>query len=66
MTKCEKCGSKVFVVDETASYIEVDGEIVKKWAVGICITGIVSDAHILKSTKNTSIWMSCNQHAISL
>ena len=29
MTKCKKCGSKVFVVDETVSYIEVDGEIVK-------------------------------------
>jgi predicted nucleic-acid-binding Zn-ribbon protein len=30
VAKCKKCGSKVFVVDETASYIEVDGEIVKK------------------------------------
>jgi hypothetical protein len=29
MTICKKCGSKVFVVDETASYIEVNGEIVK-------------------------------------
>ena len=30
MTRCKKCGSKVFVVDETASYIEVNGEIVKQ------------------------------------
>ena len=34
MTRCKKCGSKVFVVDESASYIEVNGEIVKKVSSG--------------------------------
>ncbi len=27
--ECEKCGSKVFFVDETVTHVEVDGEIVK-------------------------------------
>ena len=29
MAICEKCKSKVFFVDETATYLEVDGEIIK-------------------------------------
>jgi predicted nucleic-acid-binding Zn-ribbon protein len=27
--RCEKCGSKVFFVDETVKHVQVDGEIVK-------------------------------------
>ena len=30
MTKCNKCGSKVFFVDDTSTYLEVDGELVKQ------------------------------------
>ena len=29
MKRCKKCGSKVFFIDETATYLEVDGEIIK-------------------------------------
>ena len=27
--KCKKCGSKVFLVDETVTHVQVDDEIVK-------------------------------------
>lgn len=30
MARCEKCGSKVFLVDETITHLEVDGEIIKQ------------------------------------
>ena len=30
MAKCNKCGSKVFFVDDTSTYLEVDGELVKQ------------------------------------
>jgi len=30
MVKCKKCGSKVFLVDETVTHLEVDGEIIKQ------------------------------------
>jgi len=26
---CEKCGSKLFLIDETCTHVEIDGEIVK-------------------------------------
>ena len=29
MTRCKKCGSKIFFVDETVTRLEVGGEIVK-------------------------------------
>lgn len=29
--KCKKCGSKVFLMDETVTHLEVDGEIVKTY-----------------------------------
>jgi DNA-directed RNA polymerase subunit RPC12/RpoP len=34
MAKCKKCGSKVFFVDREATYLEVDGEIVKELGSG--------------------------------
>ena len=34
MTKCPKCGSIVFFVDESTTYLEVDGEIIKELGVG--------------------------------
>lgn len=34
MTKCKKCGSKVFYVDETITHLEVGGEIVKELGSG--------------------------------
>ena len=30
MERCEKCGSRVFLVDETITHLEVDGETVKQ------------------------------------
>ena len=27
--RCEKCGSKIFFVDEVVTHVQVDGEIVK-------------------------------------
>ena len=27
--RCEKCGSKIFFVEETVTHVQVDGEIVK-------------------------------------
>ena len=30
MARCEKCGSKVFLVDETITHLEVGGEIIKQ------------------------------------
>ncbi len=29
--ECEKCGNKVFFVDETVTHLEVDGEIVQSY-----------------------------------
>ena len=34
MVKCEKCGSKIFYVDETATHLEINGEIGKQLASG--------------------------------
>jgi len=34
MTKCKKCGSTVFFVDETITHLEVDGETVKELGSG--------------------------------
>lgn len=34
MAKCEKCGSRVFLVDETITHLEVDGETVKELGSG--------------------------------
>ena len=30
--KCERCGSRVFLVDETVTHVQVDDEIVKSHA----------------------------------
>lgn len=30
MSICPKCGSRIFLVDETSTYLEVDGELVKQ------------------------------------
>jgi hypothetical protein len=30
MAKCKKCGSKVFFVDDTATYLEIDGELLRQ------------------------------------
>ena len=32
--RCEKCGSKIFLVDETITHLEIDGEIVKELGSG--------------------------------
>jgi hypothetical protein len=32
--KCKKCGSKIFLVDETITHLEIDGEIVKELGSG--------------------------------
>ena len=34
MTRCKKCGSRVFFVDETITHLEIDGEIVKQLGSG--------------------------------
>jgi len=34
MAKCEKCGGTVFLVDETCTYLEIDGEIFKQQGPG--------------------------------
>ena len=34
MARCEKCGSRVFLLDETITHLEVDGEIVKEFGSG--------------------------------
>ena len=34
MAKCEKCGSQVFLLDETVTHLEVGGEIVKELGSG--------------------------------
>jgi len=34
MPKCNKCGSQVFLVDETITHLEIDGEIVKELGTG--------------------------------
>jgi len=34
MSICPKCGSRVFFVDETSTYLEVDGEVVKQFGSG--------------------------------
>ena len=34
MPKCQKCGSKIFLVDETSTHLEGDGEIVKELGSG--------------------------------
>ena len=34
MPRCKKCESKIFLVDETITHIEVDGEIVKELGTG--------------------------------
>ena len=34
MPICKKCGSKVFLVDETITHLEIDGEIVKQLGSG--------------------------------
>jgi len=34
--KCDKCGSKVFLVDEITTHLEVDGEIVKSYTGDLC------------------------------
>ena len=34
MPKCEKCGSRIFLVDETITHLEIDGEIVKELGTG--------------------------------
>ena len=31
MPRCEKCGSRVFLVDETVTHLEVNGEFVKQY-----------------------------------
>jgi len=28
--RCKRCGSRIFFVDETCTYLEVDGEIIKQ------------------------------------
>jgi hypothetical protein len=34
MSKCKKCGSKIFFVDDTVTYLEVDGEIIRELGCG--------------------------------
>ena len=34
MPRCQKCGSKIFLVDETITHLEIDGEIVKELGSG--------------------------------
>ena len=34
MPRCKKCGSKIFLVDETITHLEIDGEIVKELGTG--------------------------------
>ncbi len=36
MSNCKKCGSKVFLVDETVTHLEVDDEIVKTYTGDLC------------------------------
>jgi len=33
-TRCKKCGSRIFLVDETITHLEIDGEIVKELGSG--------------------------------
>lgn len=35
-TRCRNCGSTVFLVDETCTHVEVDGEIVKTYPGDLC------------------------------
>jgi hypothetical protein len=34
MPRCKKCGSQIFLVDETITHLEIDGEIVKELGSG--------------------------------
>ena len=34
--RCEKCGSNAFLVDETCTHVEIDGEIVKTYPGDLC------------------------------
>jgi len=55
--RCKKCGSQIFLVDETITHLEIDGGIVKKSAAVTCTTETACDAPSQRSMQITLTWM---------
>jgi len=56
-----KCGSKVFLVDETVTHLEVDGKIIKQVGDGdLHNRDCAKNAHIRSNMPYTKIWIRHN------